>query len=186
MNDSNINTYPTDESMADEDEGRRWLPKSLLLLLDTIMPSDRKINSIGQCIVYAARPQYAIPPVLFGLGVQLDHMFGSRWLVNQLFRLGFSISHEEVTRYKQSVLQNEQIEDWIPINASGFIQWSADNVDHNTVTLDGKNTFHGMGIIASATSTGDNLVPHLEPVLRKNVFLSKNLSKTKEYQSYRS
>lgn len=107
------------------------------------------------------------PPLLFGLGVQLDHMFGSRWLVNQLYRLGFSISHEEVNRYKQSVLQTENFEDWISMSASGFIQWSADNVDHNTVTSDGKNTFHGMGIIASTTLTGDNLVPHVEPVLQQ-------------------
>ena len=152
-----MNVYPTDESMANEDEGQRWLPKGLLLLLNTIMPSKRKVSSIGQCIVYAARPQHAIPPVVFGLGVQLDHMFGSRWLVNQLYRLGFSISHEEVNRYNQSVLQTEQVEERISTNASGFIQWSVVNVDHNTVTLDGKNTFHGMGIIASTTSTADNL-----------------------------
>ena len=164
MKDHDMNVHPTDESMANEDEGQKWLPKSLALLLDTIMPSKRKRKSIGQCIVYATRPRYAIPPVLFGLGVQVDHVFGSRWLVDQLSRLGFSISHE-VSRYNQSVLQTEQVEEWISTNESGFIQWSADNVDHNTVTLDGKNTFHGMGIIASTTSTGDNLVPHLEPVL---------------------
>ena len=32
-----------------------------------------------------------------------------------------------------------------------FLQWSADNVDHNSRTLDGRNTFHGMGIIAAVT-----------------------------------
>ena len=92
MKDHNLNVYPTDESMVIEDEGQRWLPKSLLLLLNTIMHSKRKINGIGQCIIYAERPQYAIPPVLFGLGiqVQVDDMFGSRWLVDQLSRLGFS------------------------------------------------------------------------------------------------
>ena len=179
MNNHTMNVYPTDESMANEDEGQRWLPKGLLLLLNTIMPSKRKVSSIRQCIVYAARPQYAIPPVVFGLGVQLDHMFGSRWLVNQLYRLGFSISHEEVNRYKQSVLQIEQVEERILTNASGFIQWSADNVDHNTVTLDGKNTFHGMGIIASTTSTADNLVPHLEPVSRRKRIPVQELIKDK-------
>ena len=30
-----------------------------------------------------------------------------------------------------------------------FVKFSADNVDHNTCTLDGSNTFHGMGMIAS-------------------------------------
>ena len=32
---------------------------------------------------------------------------------------------------------------------SSFIKFSADNVDHNTCTLDGRNTFYGMGMIAS-------------------------------------
>ena len=32
----------------------------------------------------------------------------------------------------------------------GFTQFVGDNVDHNTDTLDGKGTFHGMGIIASS------------------------------------
>ena len=30
-----------------------------------------------------------------------------------------------------------------------FVQYVADNVDHNVCTLDGQNTFHGMGIIGS-------------------------------------
>jgi hypothetical protein len=40
----------------------------------------------------------------------------------------------------------------IPGYISGqFIQYVADNVDHNICTLDGKDTFHGMGIIANVT-----------------------------------
>ena len=33
----------------------------------------------------------------------------------------------------------------------GFVQFSADNVDHKIRTMDGKDTFHGIGIIASIT-----------------------------------
>ena len=32
-----------------------------------------------------------------------------------------------------------------------FVQYVADNVDHNIRTLDGHNTFHGMGMIAAVT-----------------------------------
>ena len=35
-----------------------------------------------------------------------------------------------------------------------FAQWVAGNVDHNTATLDGKNTWHGMGIIAASIGNG--------------------------------
>jgi len=37
----------------------------------------------------------------------LHHVFGSKWLINELFKLGFSVSYDEVTRYKQSVIQSE-------------------------------------------------------------------------------
>ena len=36
---------------------------------------------------------------------------------------------------------------------TSFIQYVADNVDHNICTLDGHGTFHGMGIIATCTPT---------------------------------
>lgn len=39
----------------------------------------------------------------------------------------------------------------IPGFTSQFFQYVADNVDHNIRTLDGKNTFHGMGMIAAVT-----------------------------------
>ena len=73
-----------------------------------ILPSlQLKQTSIGHAIIQAARPRSVITPTLFGLGVELDHVFGSKWLINELSRLGFSVSYDEVTRYKQSVIQSE-------------------------------------------------------------------------------
>ena len=42
-----------------------------------------------------------------------------------------------------------------------FVQYVADNVDHNLRTIDGHNMFHGMGIIAMVTpgNTVMNRVP---------------------------
>ena len=37
------------------------------------------------------------------------------------------------------------------INSGQFLQYVADNVDHNTRTIDRLNTFHGMGMIATVT-----------------------------------
>ena len=68
-------------------------------------------------------------------------------------RLGFSITYDEVVRYKQSVIQSETLENLLteypPVT---FTQWAADNVDHNVATLDRQGTFHGMGIIAISTA----------------------------------
>ncbi len=74
------------------------------------MRSEIKQNSIGHSIVQSARPRSVITPTLFGLGVEMYHVFGSRWLVNELSRLGFSISYDEVNRYKQSVIQSESFD----------------------------------------------------------------------------
>lgn len=39
----------------------------------------------------------------------------------------------------------------IPDLSTEFVQYVADNVDHNIRTLDGLGTFHGMGMIAAIT-----------------------------------
>ena len=124
--------------------------------------------SIGQCLLKAARPRSVIPPLLFGLGVEMDHVFGSKWLINELSRLGFSISNDEVTRYKQSVLKNETIEDLQPECFPGSVtQWVADNVDHNIATLDGRGTFHGVGIISVSTPTTPAVTRRHEQLVRR-------------------
>ena len=148
----NSKLYPTNEDIKDIDQSNRWVPRHLQTLLKTIIPSKLKQNSIGHAIVQSARPRSVITPILFGVGVEMDHVFGSKWLINELAWLGFSVSYDEVMRYKQSVIQNESIEnvlaDYIP---GSFTQWVADNIDHNVATLDGQGTFHGMGVIAVST-----------------------------------
>ena len=37
------------------------------------------------------------------------------------------------------------------LDSFSFVQHIADNADHNTCTLDGNGTFHGMAIIAAIT-----------------------------------
>ena len=42
-------------------------------------------NSIGHSIIQSARPRSVIiPPTLFVIGVEMVHVFGSWWLVNEL------------------------------------------------------------------------------------------------------
>ena len=181
----NKDAYPSENSIADLEEGKRFMPETLQAFLRTIIKSPLKQNSIGQCMVYANRPMSSLPPVVFGVGVETAHVMGSRWLVDQLARLGFSISYEEVTRYKQSILQTEQVENIIPENQ--FTQWSADNADHNLSTIDGKNTFHGMGVIASTiTPTSSNAaVATLPSVQRRTRIPVKDLITEKGIKLYR-
>ena len=43
---------------------------------------------------------------MFRLGIDVNKEFGSKWVLTEFNRLGFSISNDEVTRYKQSVVCN--------------------------------------------------------------------------------
>ena len=108
-------------------------------------------------------------PILFGLSVEIDHTFGSKWLIIQLSRLGFSISYDEVTRYKHSVIQSENGDNLLAEDLRGtFTQWVvADNVDHNLATLDGQESFHGMGIIAVSTPQDPQLFHSSSRVIRR-------------------
>lgn len=126
----------------------------LQTLLTTIVPSELKQNSIGHCILQAARPRSVVTPTLFGLGVEIDHVFGSKWLINELSRLRFSISYDEVTRYKQSFIHSESLES----SQSTLPAPLPNGWHHNVATLDGQGTFHGMGIIA-VSSPKDNTPP---------------------------
>lgn len=145
--------YPSIE----EAEKANWIPDYLRLFLSLLIQSKLKVESIGQCVMKAALPRSVMPPMLFALAVEMDHMFASRWLNDQLFRLGFSESYHEVNRFKQGVVMSENVEDIVGSYVApgeGFVTYVADNVDHNVRTLDGHGTFHGMGVIAIVTNTG--------------------------------
>ena len=110
--------------------------------------------------------QLDIDLLLLGLGVEMDHVFGSKWLINELSRLGFSIGYDEVMKYKQSVIQNESLENIITQYIPGtFIQWVADNIDHSVAILDGQGTFHGMGIIAVSTPKDNKPITKNSPMI---------------------
>ena len=85
------------------------LSSSLRKFLEVLIRPKIIQNSIGQAMVYSTRPRSVIPPIPFGVGIEMDHIFGSKWLINKLSRLGFSVSYDEVNRYKQSVIENNNI-----------------------------------------------------------------------------
>jgi hypothetical protein len=144
--------YPTASEIHVEENS--LVPPLLQSLMSILVPVKLKRAALSQCIVQAARPGSVIQPIPFGLAIQMDHAFGSKFLIQELSRLGMSISYDEVVRYKQSVemSQNPQHATGVPY-PSAFTQWVADNVDHNVRTLDGYGTLHAMGIISASMST---------------------------------
>ena len=98
------------------------------------------------------------------MGVELDKIFDSKWLVHHISRLGYCISYDEALRYKQSVVESiDGVENMD--ESSSFTQWVADDVDHNINTLTVKGTFHGMEIISVTQPgkiTSDKLVTRIQ------------------------
>ena len=159
--------YPTATDISDRKTAKEWIPHWLNTFMEILILDEVKQVAISHSIVQSCRPRSVISPVLFGIGVQLDLLYRSKFLVAQLCRLGMSVSYDEITRFKQSVIQANETGFNIRQYPSTFTQWVADNVDHNTITLDGLNTFHGMGIIAASTPLSRSAATiQEEPILR--------------------
>ena len=97
----------------------------------------------------AARPRVLLAPLQVGLGVQIHHHFASRFLIDSMHHHGFCCSYEEVHKFGRNAALSHGTD--IPNFTSQFVHYVADNVDHNIRTLDGNDTFHGMGMIAAIT-----------------------------------
>jgi len=116
-------------------DGLHFLPPLLCLFLEQLVKTGLKHAAIGQTMVQAARPRGSIMPLQ--LAVELDRL-GNSQLLEMLSTLGFCVSYDEVVRYKQSVLQF--VPGYVELQTSDnrpFMQYVADNVDHNVRTLDG-------------------------------------------------
>ena len=148
--------YPSPDEVESMSENMKYMPETLKHFLSTTFNSkDRPtvpIASIGQAIMQAIRPRAIIAPLKIALGVLLHKNFASRFLIDLLYELGFTSSYPEVQKYERSAAFHQGID----LNLSNlsrmyFLQYVADNVDYNKLTLTGEGTFHGMGIIVNVT-----------------------------------
>ena len=137
--------YPCVDDLQSQEAGIKYLPDTLQVLLEGLFPEKKngvKVASIGQAIMQATRPRVLLAPLQVGLGVQLYHHFASRFPIDSLHHHGFCCSYEEVQRFEHNAAQSHRTD--IPNLTTEFVQYAADNVDHNIRTLDGHGTFHGM------------------------------------------
>eukprot|EP00794_Sanderia_malayensis_P004456 gene4456-5048_t len=145
--------YPTSEEIQSVDQNLSNVPSGLQLFVKKIFVEknpEKKVASIGQAIIQATRPQVFIAPLQIGIGVQMHHHFGSKFLIDSLNSHGFCSSYREVKRFEKSAADclGKNVS---PLLVGQFSQLVADNIDHNTRTLDGMNKFHGMGMIQAIT-----------------------------------
>ena len=131
--------YPSVDDIVDRE---KWVPESLENVMAFLVPSSQKQLSLSLCIIQATRPGP------FGVAVNIGKSTGCKELIQHFLRLGFSITPDELYRFKQSATEDgkSEVKNRKEMG-NGFKQWVADNVDHDIATFMGKGTFHGMGTI---------------------------------------
>ena len=77
--------YPSSDDIR---SGAEFLPPLLKYFMRLLVGPDLKQAAIGQCLMKAMRPNSVLLPLLFGLGVEVDHSVGSKTLVIELAKLG--------------------------------------------------------------------------------------------------
>ncbi|CAG2218591.1 unnamed protein product [Mytilus edulis] len=168
--------YPSAEEMESETSNADYVPRSLRIFLNSLFSEAdciTKISAIGHAIIQATRPRSVIAPLQIGLGIQMHHHFGSRFLVDTLYNLGFCSSYSEVQKFEMNAAASRSTEN--ENDSQSFVQFVADNVDHNIRSLDGFGTFHGMGIISASTPgiKTARAVPRTNPSIKEITALAK-------------
>ncbi|CAL8389045.1 unnamed protein product [Boreogadus saida] len=96
--------YPSVDSMTITQSQLALIPDSLKQLLKAIVKTDEKVVMWGQNLLKAYRPRSGVMPSQLGLTIPLDHMFGSKWLIDLIHHLGYSESYGELHHYKYCYL----------------------------------------------------------------------------------
>ena len=83
--------------------------------------------------MHVSKPRSYLAPILFGLGVEMDNLLYSKWAIEELHSLEYSVSYAEVNVFKQTITKNEDVSEYLKTNLRGsFTQFMCDNLDHNT------------------------------------------------------
>ena len=116
--------------------------------MKTFVGKNRQLKqaAVNHAIMQAVRSRTVIASLQICIGVQLHLEFGSRFFIEILHGLGFLF----ILSKSSEVSASQPLE--TPYSMQGqFLQFKADRIDHNTQTLDGRNTFHVMGMIKAVT-----------------------------------
>ena len=112
----------------------------------------RRSLAMAECAIYNSRK--LIIPLHLGLATQIHHKNGKSSIFETLNANGFCLSCDELRKFIIAAGKHEmsRTEDGIyvpagilPVSDSGYLIHKGDaNVDINTETINGKNTFHSM------------------------------------------
>ena len=93
--------------MIDPDRQLELVPESVKLLLRPLLESDFKVAFGRQNLIRCSRPRSGVVPLPLRFALQLDHRFGSKWLLNELHSFGLWGCYNEISQYKYSYIRNK-------------------------------------------------------------------------------
>ena len=105
--DINSEKYPTISEIAQD----YAVPESLKYFLGELLRSKDLVNVWGQNIIQDLRPRSGTMPCQIGLALQLDHKYGSKYLIEKLHSFGYCSSYKEVEKYKWAYLKHKACSD---------------------------------------------------------------------------
>ena len=80
------------------------MPHLLEVFLKELVKSPIKQKSLSEAIYLATRPK-SLMPLQFGIAVVVDNHLASKWLNNLLYKLGFTLSYDEVRTLQNNHLK---------------------------------------------------------------------------------
>lgn len=155
------------------------VPDTLKIFLDTVIKThkekskkniiklDKQIATISHCVISAVRPRSFLSPILIGLAAMIHKKYAAKELIEALSNLSMCSSYKETLRFEASIIKDPASKTW---TEDSYLQFIYDNADHNSCTIDGKNTFHAMGGIMVATPSAS--VTSVKTIPRLNIIPS--------------
>ena len=102
----NSSLYPSINAMTDLDGQLKLIPEILKLFLKPLLKQDRCVAFWGQSIIKTSRPRSGVLRLPMRFALQLEHRFGSKWLLDEMLSLGISESYHEVSNYTYCYIGN--------------------------------------------------------------------------------
>lgn len=163
LQDVRVTRYDTNSYNAPScffDDVQKDVPKSLQLFLDTLIKNNKclehveqnkwskRVSTIAHILISCVRPRTFLSSILLGLSSLIHRKFAAKCLLDTLSYLGLCASYHETQLFESSIVHDPE---QFKISEDAFIQFSFDNADHNTNTIDGFKTIHVTGGIRCVT-----------------------------------
>lgn len=170
--------YPSANDISNVSESNKKVSPTLLRLLHLIIDEKAfntssesespavkiRASALADSITYCAGEDKYVTDFNLGLALHLHHVYGKRELIDTMNLYGLSITYQELRTFLTSAAsnildKNEECfvpSEMIPIHDGGMlIQEGIDNVDLNTETINGKDSFHSLARVMFQTQPND-------------------------------